>query len=588
MSRLRPCLFLLAALVLSASPAHAWTYGDTLTTILKPLPNLPSIVQPGSELAVWANASSSATGWSATLEIGSVSTPLTLASATWQPTLLRWDLRFQLPPGMIEELYDLTLACDVCDLDRSRHAVKVVPAYKTDFYFAQISDTHMPSHTFSSDAGFSVSDTTGMADFDAVIDDLNLIHPEFILHTGDLVNEGELEEYLGMYEMDRAQDMLNRLRDPVFVSTGNHDIGGWDPTPPPPGTSRKAWWRTFGWKWLENPPPGDPHHSQDYSFDYGALHVIGLEAYQNNFSYDDYRPDLWGPESFTAEQLSWLQNNIATAPPGSTKLAFYHYDFGGAGAAFSQINPAALGLNGVIWGHNHTVAEGNRTAVPFNLGLRSVIDYRKFRIFRVSNGVITPGWMHASGFGVDSLTTVWSGPNDGTRTALTATINNRFTEAWDHARLVFYLADQDSAVTAIGGTIAQAIRQGTTLVVYVDVSIPAQGGAVVSVFPSGPAGVIDAAQALRLEAPSPNPFVLERGSMALRFTIARGGPVRLAVLDLAGRRVANLVDESLAAGAHSASWDGRDASGARVGAGIYLVRIVTAEGSEQRRISVVR
>ena len=36
----------------------------------------------------------------------------------------------------------------------------------------------------------NTSDTTGMADFDAIIDDMNLIHPEFILHTGDLVNEG--------------------------------------------------------------------------------------------------------------------------------------------------------------------------------------------------------------------------------------------------------------------------------------------------------------------------------------------------------------------------------------------------------------
>ena len=44
----------------------------------------------------------------------------------------------------------------------------------------------------------NTADTSGMGDFDAVIEDVNIIHPQFIIHTGDLVNEGELEEYLGM------------------------------------------------------------------------------------------------------------------------------------------------------------------------------------------------------------------------------------------------------------------------------------------------------------------------------------------------------------------------------------------------------
>ena len=55
-------------------------------------------------------------------------------------------------------------------------------------------------------------------------------------------------------------------------------------------------------------------------------------------------------------------------PAGRQKLLFYHYDFGGTlangspGANFSQINPATLGVDGAIWGHNHGVAEGDRAA----------------------------------------------------------------------------------------------------------------------------------------------------------------------------------------------------------------------------------
>src|SRR5689334_7402186 len=39
----------LACALLSArsTPAHAWAWGDTLTTIMKPLPNLPQPARPG-------------------------------------------------------------------------------------------------------------------------------------------------------------------------------------------------------------------------------------------------------------------------------------------------------------------------------------------------------------------------------------------------------------------------------------------------------------------------------------------------------------------------------------------------------------
>src|SRR5262249_25557355 len=201
-----------------------------------------------------------------------------------------------------EEVYSLVLSSDVTASDRAEHAVKVLPAFRTDYYFAQISDTHLPEHAFSSNGVIDVTDTTGMGGFDSGIEDLNVIHPEFIIHTGDLVNEGELEEYLGMFEMGRAQGMLSRLRDPVFVSSGNHDIGGWGPTAPPDGTARANWWRYFGWSWLLNPPAGDPYHSQDFTFDYGPLHMIGLEAYINNGSRRPRSPEHQGRATVTARR----------------------------------------------------------------------------------------------------------------------------------------------------------------------------------------------------------------------------------------------------------------------------------------------
>lgn len=602
--------FLLALLLALAAAlpatAHAWTWGDTLTVIMKPLPNIPSFARPGDTLTVWARAPIGASAWSASLLHGGDEHLLVPRGGDWQPSLDRWVLYFQVPPAVMDgegtiptEIYDLVLLSSATAPDTARHAVQVMGDYPGDFYFAQVSDTHLPMHPFSSDGGFNVNDTTAMADFSAVIEDLNLIRPKFVLHTGDLVNEGELEEYLGVYEMSRANEMFSRLRDPIFVVSGNHDIGGWKPTPPPDGTARKNWWRQFGWPWLLNPPPGDLNHSQNYSFDYGALHVIGLETYINNGNYDSYRTDLWGAQSFTAEQLAWLANDIAAAPAGSSTLAFYHFDFGGTNpngtpctqASCKQINPATLGLDGAIYGHNHGIAEGNRSAVPFNLGLRAVVDGRRtFRIFRVSNGVIMPGPMHQSGgtagIPVDSLSALWNGPNDGTRSLLTASVNNRFGESWDHSRLVFHMADNDSSFLAIGGTVAQVVRSGDVARVYVDCSYPASSVTAVTVSADRPnVGVGDApAGAIALAPPSPNPLV--RGEARFRFTLAARGPARLAVHDISGRRVATLVDGETAAGTHEARWNGRDASGAAAASGVYIVSLSAGGRVVTRRLTL--
>jgi hypothetical protein len=440
-----------------------------------------------------------------------------------------------------------------------------------------------------------------MADFNAVIADLNVVHPEFVIHTGDLVNEGELEEYLGMYEMGRAQDMLSRLFSPVFVSSGNHDIGGWKATAPPDGTSRKNWWRQFGWPFLANPPAGDPYHSQDFSFDYGLLHVIGLEAYINNGSYDSYLTNIWGAQSMTPEQMSWLAADVAAVPAGHSKLAFFHYDFGGTlgngqpAANFSQFNnPGALGLNGVIWGHNHGVAEGNRTATPFNLGLQAVIDGRRtFRIFRVSNGVMSPGPMHhsggSSGTPTDSLTVTWGGANDGTRSGLTATVLNRFGEAWEHARLLFVLVDHDSSFAASGGTLVETVRQGGHANVYVDCTLPAGATTVVTVLPVGPLAVGAAgATGLRLEPPVPSPYRPDGGALMLQYALPRTGRVRITILDAAGRRVARLYEGVQDAGGHALIWSGRAENGDTARAGVYLARLQTELGERTRKFSLVR
>ena len=85
----------------------------------------------------------------------------------------------------------------------------------------------------------------------------------------------------------------------------------------------------------------------------------------------------------------------------------------------------------------------------------------------------------------------------------------------------------------------------------------------------------------RLAAGAPNPF---SRATRLTFTLAHAGPVSLRVFDVRGREVRTLVSETRGAGSHTLTWDGRDARGGGVPAGIYFVRLETGGRALARRI----
>jgi hypothetical protein len=105
--------------------------------------------------------------------------------------------------------------------------------------------------------------------------------------------------------------------------------------------------------------------------------------------------------------------------------------------------------------------------------------------------------------------------------------------------------------------------------------------------PATPGTVLDAigapAAVFALEAPWPSPF---RGATRVGFSLPRAGEAALEVFDAAGRRVRTLARGSFAAGDHAVSWDGRGDGGARLGAGIYFLRL--SAGAERAVRRVVR
>lgn len=83
----------------------------------------------------------------------------------------------------------------------------------------------------------------------------------------------------------------------------------------------------------------------------------------------------------------------------------------------------------------------------------------------------------------------------------------------------------------------------------------------------------------------PNPF---NPSTTIRFETRRAGPVHLAVYDLAGRQVTQILDGWLDAGTHQKTWNGRDKAGRSVASGPYLVRLKTADRVETRKVLLAK
>ena len=571
------CLISLTTITAWHTPVCSQTtaIGDTLTVIQRPLLNIPALVTPGDTLRIDCAADPSTTGWTAQLSHGQLLIPLEIVDAGYDPTTLWWTLSAPVPAVPLFELFDLRVTAEDGLDDTTRHAVQILSEFKSHFYFAHLTDTHLPDHAYH-DQGGSVTDSTEIVDLREVIHDINLIHPEFVLLTGDLVNEGELEDYLEWRSYTRAQRLLAEFEVPVFLIAGNHDIGGWEDSPPPDGTARRNWWRFFGWPHLDDPPSGAPQYTQNYSFDYGSVHFTALESYVN---YDMWRPWIYGSESFTSGQLAWLADDLAAATGSAKRILFYHYDFS------HQLDLPALGVDMALWGHIHNDS-GSLTSQPYDLATNNVCDWeRSYRMVRVINGNLYPRPTLTTGSAGQFLRLEYAGDNNGEQDLQEATVYNGFTERFEHSLVKFHMPSGGS-YQASGGNILQADDSGPVTVVYLEVDILPQATLDLAVWRE-PTGVAEAPSPLIpfLHQNHPNPF---NPTTDLRYSLPRSMHVRLSVYDLQGREVARLVDGPRPAGTYTVRWNGRDWQAREMPSGVYVTRLSAGGRTSSQKIVLAR
>jgi len=460
----------LLLLIAVGGAAGAVVPGDTLTVIQRPLVNLPAVVTPGGTLTIQCEAAPATSGWTAALLRGPVAIPLTIQSSTYDPSTLWWEIQALVPAVPVYELYDLKVTANGGVVDTTWNSVRVIPQYLNDYYFIQITDTHLPTEAYYYEPGAD-TDSSSIVDLREIIRDVNLINPEFVVITGDFINEGELEDYLSKRYFSRAQRLLTEFDVPVYLTSGNHDIGGWTDTPPPAGTARQNWWKFFGWKRLNDPPAGAPYYTQDYSFDYGPVHYVGLEAYLN---YESWRPTIYGGQSFTSAQMQWLTANLAAASGSAERVLFYHSDFS------NQINLTNLGVGLTLSGHTHSNTED--ATYPYKIVTNNACrGERSYRMVRVSNGVLQPqATMFTGGTGAN-LNVAFSPANNGANYAVTANITNNINQRFEHGQLRFVMPNEPGSFSVTGGTLLQVDTSGAHAVCYVGVDILASSSRSVAV-----------------------------------------------------------------------------------------------------------
>jgi hypothetical protein len=88
-----------------------------------------------------------------------------------------------------------------------------------------------------------------------------------------------------------------------------------------------------------------------------------------------------------------------------------------------------------------------------------------------------------------------------------------------------------------------------------------------------------------LEGNRPNPF---NPTTTIRYAVPARGKVELSVYDVAGRRVATLVEGEVEAGRHDAVWDGTSDSGEAVATGVYFARLSASGETRAQKMILLK
>ncbi|HPM03852.1 MAG TPA: FlgD immunoglobulin-like domain containing protein, partial [Candidatus Cloacimonadota bacterium] len=83
----------------------------------------------------------------------------------------------------------------------------------------------------------------------------------------------------------------------------------------------------------------------------------------------------------------------------------------------------------------------------------------------------------------------------------------------------------------------------------------------------------------------PNPF---NPSTSISFSLKNNSKVKIAIYNVKGELVKELLDKNMQAGKHSIVWDGKNTNHKTVSAGIYLLRMISNDYQSTRKMIMIK
>jgi predicted MPP superfamily phosphohydrolase len=273
-----------------------------------PLSTVPVIVEKGGEFTIRFSS-------------GSFDTAYAYISTSYEPIVDEfwltvgdiwfsndlWNMNVTIPLIVPEELYNISIMLDQNGTSVSSsqpRAVSVVEEFNDDFSFIHLTDFHVGDPRGLLE---SIRETIGMKSIKRSISEINILNPDFVIISGDLVF-GQLYPREYSREYKKCYELIQEFDVPTYLCPGNHD--GYRR---PFEDGLEFWKQYFG-----------PLY---YSFYYGNYHFQAINSYDmsplSRFAFL-FIPFNWGG-SIQDEQLHWIESDLSSSN-SELKFMFMHHN----------------------------------------------------------------------------------------------------------------------------------------------------------------------------------------------------------------------------------------------------------------------
>jgi len=381
--------FINQTISISISPSYQKIFEDQNFTILYPRSAIPVIAEPGQSFIIQLQSPVFET---LSVSLQTAYDPLPdnyfLSVDDFKNENNIFYITVSIPSNVSEELYNLTISLEAEGnqyIQTRPRAVNVQQTIDDTYTFIQIADFHIGDPRGLAE---NPKETIGWKAAHKIIEEINLLHPDFVIITGDLTF-GQAYPFEYSHEYRLCYDILQEFQVPTYLAPGNHD--GYIQTFQ---DGLKFWQYYFG-----------PLY---YSFDYGNNHFLSLNSYdwpkiaRFGFSYLVFN---WGG-SIREEQAQWIEQDLTKHKSSPMLSMMLHHNplwdttsdsllkngYYGREHLLSLINQYQIDM--VLAGHVHyddVTIQNNTYFITTTTAASSVDDdqgYWGYRMIKIADGQI--------------------------------------------------------------------------------------------------------------------------------------------------------------------------------------------------------